>query len=465
MKQLAILTIGLATIANANASTIDLYFQRQQLKSITSMALNTTQVKEATFQQLINHTDPALGTFSQRYFLDESYSTSDNSPVFFYLCGEATCTPENLDGTIRELAKKYNAKLIALEHRYYGKSIPTANLSTANLAYLTYQNALADIINFETTISQQNQWTGKWISFGGSYSGTVSAYFREKHPELTGGAIASSAPVMPKLTFPEFDEHVTQVAGVECANNMRQVMSQLENAMNNKTTMAQLKATFGASKVIDDRDFLSLVNEIGGGAIQYGYKSTFCGMLASTKNPLDGYATFAKLLYSMFQIDPVYLTPQGAMSENPADYEELVGARQWFYQTCSQFGGWTIASADASKSTSSKYLDKAYSQEVCRRLFNINIEPDIKSLQDQYYLPLLDENVTQKIYFSNGGNDPWSKMSLIDENHNTTNKKLEYVTIEGGSHCTDLLPSNANDSASLIAARETMSKLVGEWIK
>lgn len=465
MKRLAILAIGLATISTIYANPIDLYFERLQQKNHSTLSQSAPDVTEKTYMQLIDHNNPNIGTFSQRYLIDESYSINNNSPIFLYLCGEATCTAENLDGTIRQLAKKYHAKLVALEHRYYGKSIPTANLSVQNLRYLTYQNALADIISFEKWMINENQWSGKWIVFGGSYSGTMSAYFREKHPELTFGAIASSAPVVPKLIFPEYDEHVTRVAGEECANNKRSVLLQIENALGKSQEMAKLKADFQSSKIIDDRDFLSLVNEVGEGAIQYGFKDTFCSMLASTKNPVDGYAAFTKLLFSKFQVDPVYLTPQGAMSENPADYEDLVGVRQWYYQTCAQFGGWTISSPDASKSSSSKYLDKAYSQDICRRLFSITNEPDIKSLENIYYLPLLDENMTQRIYFSNGTNDPWSRMSLIDDNHNTTNKKLDYVSIEGGSHCNDLRPNGMNDSDSLQAAIAKMDELIGRWLE
>ena len=47
-----------------------------------------------------------------------------------------------------KLAEIFVMKVYALEHRYYGESIPTANLSLENLQDLTHDQALADISEF-----------------------------------------------------------------------------------------------------------------------------------------------------------------------------------------------------------------------------------------------------------------------------------------------------------------------------
>ncbi len=75
-------------------------------------------------------------------------------------------------------------------------------MSTANLKYLSSEQALADLANF---ISYQktalNLIGNKWIVFGGSYSGSLAAWFRLKYPYLAHGAVASSAPMLAKKNF------------------------------------------------------------------------------------------------------------------------------------------------------------------------------------------------------------------------------------------------------------------------
>jgi alpha-beta hydrolase superfamily lysophospholipase len=75
-------------------------------------------------------------------------------------------------------------------------------MSTANLKYLTIQQALADLDIFIQAMNQKYGWTNaKWVTFGGSYSGALSAWFREKYAHRVVGAVGSSAPVFAKVDF------------------------------------------------------------------------------------------------------------------------------------------------------------------------------------------------------------------------------------------------------------------------
>ena len=100
------------------------------------------------------------------------------------------------------MAEKTNALIIALEHRYYGDSLPfrQESFETSNMKYLSSKQALRDIAFFIEQV-KRNKWynisdQNKWITVGGSYSGALSAWFRAKYPHLTVGAIASSGVIL-----------------------------------------------------------------------------------------------------------------------------------------------------------------------------------------------------------------------------------------------------------------------------
>jgi hypothetical protein len=74
---------------------------------------------------------------------------------------------------------------------------------------------LADFAVFRQYISEKLALpkTTKWVAFGGSYSGALSAWFRLKYPHLVDGSLATSAPVKAQLDFSEYNEVVQRSLG------------------------------------------------------------------------------------------------------------------------------------------------------------------------------------------------------------------------------------------------------------
>ncbi|KTD47002.1 serine carboxypeptidase [Legionella rubrilucens] len=444
-----------------HANPLDYYIQRERAPSLP---LAEKKIHEGRFQQWIDHHHHDRGTFTQRYYVDESFAAGHDAPVFFYICGEGACEKRHLQGAIRHFAQQFHARLVALEHRYYGESHPFATLSTANLRYLSTDAALDDLANFQQRLSEQRQWTGRWIAFGGSYPGSLAAYYRLKYPQLAAGALASSAPVMAKSDFIEYDAHVTEVAGSDCAGRMREAVRVIEAALKDPMRLQAIKQMFGAEDIKESVDFIYVVADLGAMAVQYGMRDMFCEQLAlPEKTVLENYAAFAQAIFNHYGITAVELSAQGAISEDAADYNKAFGLRAWLYQSCSEYGYWQNAHPNPDRSTRSRLINAEYHQMLCKRLFGLTQPANTDRMNTAYYFPLMESSI-DNIHFTNGEQDPWSLLSLAERNNNAGNPGLTYSLISGASHCDDLVAPSEADSDALIQTRERTALLLKHWL-
>lgn len=197
--------------------------------------------------------------------------------------GEGTASPKWMhQGAWIHYAKKHNALCFQLEHRFYGKSHPTPDISVENLVYLSSEQALADLANFIKTMQIKHNLTddSKWIAFGGSYPGSLAAWIREKYPHLVAGAISSSGPLLAKADFIEYYqvvENSLRTYSDACVTSVKKALSQLEMLMRQKlgrrtiTDKFQLCSSMEDSvdNIMDVTSFYENIADSFAGVVQY----------------------------------------------------------------------------------------------------------------------------------------------------------------------------------------------------
>ena len=467
LPTLAVLSFGLGNLFSATAHADPKSFMMlKRMEAEVSKPLEIVEQSPAvkTFDQLIDHAG-SRGTekFKQRYFIDSTYAKDANSPVIYYICGEGTC--EGATGTplVDAMAKKYHAHRVALEHRYYGYSVPFNSLAPTALKYLSMDQAIEDLATFQKYVRDVLGLKGKWLSIGGSYPGELSAFYRLKHPELVVGALASSAPVLAKADFEEYDHHIAKVAGPECLQEMQSAVVEIEGRLNDPASALAVKKLFNADMVVDNVDFLYVVADMAATAIQYGYQTQFCSALkqgAANNTLVASYAAIGNKLFAAFNLTSLQDSFQGATSTDPKDYLGWAGMRSWMYQSCTEFGFYQIAYHIPAESSRSSRIDMAYHNEACRRLFGLTVPVDVNRTNAKYYNQLLNPSVTH-IYFTNGGNDPWSNLGITATDA-ARNPNLSFFLIPGAAHCDDL---GSRVSDALTQARTKFDALMGQWLK
>merc|ERR1711871_828054 len=111
------------------------------------------------------------------------------------------------------MAAEQGALALALEHRFYGPSMPKPDFSTEHLAYLSSQQALGDLVHFHAYASETFGLTpeqNKWVTFGGSYPGMLAAWARLEYPHLIHVGVSSSSPVRAEANMQGYNDVVAE---------------------------------------------------------------------------------------------------------------------------------------------------------------------------------------------------------------------------------------------------------------
>lgn len=302
----------------------------------------------------------------QRYWLNRQFWGGVDFPIFVYIGGEGaeSCTRLTDHMYAYELAQQHQALLIDVEHRFYGESYPTVDMSTENLQYLSADQALADLARIIGHIkSDLNTANSKVVTIGGSYPGNLAAWFRLKYPSVTQGSIASSAPVTAMTNFAAYMDVVGQsiihFSGQACFDafeSAAKTVAEYAEAGN----YAQLQADFATcGPITSTNDLKILLSDLMGnvqGTIQYNNEHSgvmnVTDICATMQQSSDYYSNF-KALQALYRTangqtcEDASFADTVAYLSNPAK-DSANNGRPWTYQTCNEFGYFQTADSKVS---------------------------------------------------------------------------------------------------------------------
>ena len=425
---------------------------------------------QSYYTQKLDHFNPRdKRTFSQRYYVSDEFYQSGQSPIFLYICPEATCGGFPGSGTFPySLSQDTNALMLALEHRYYGLSQPFGadSMKTENMVYLTVEQALEDLASFLNWFKKSSTYhitdSQPWFVFGGSYAGGLTGWFRYKYAHLTAGAWASSGVVNSILDFTQFDYQIylsTSKSGPECPATIQNLTKFYEQQLYNTTPAEQqeFKAKFGQNALqLSNDELLWYIADSFVLQVQYGNREALCTLLSNTTD--FDWLSNATINYFVANND---VRPYGSyfVSNQTFDpsMQDVIG-RSWNYQVCSQLGWFQTPAIDTRYIMRSTRLTLDFFLQFCKNVYGITSLPNTEAFDLEFGGVNLQAT---NMVMTNGCEDPWQ---WATKNTTTGSMTAIYVDCDDCGHCVDFHGDTSSTPDTLKQAQAKIESLVKGYL-
>ncbi|KIO28597.1 hypothetical protein M407DRAFT_22181 [Tulasnella calospora MUT 4182] len=422
----------------------------------------------------------------------------------------------------------FGAAGVVLEHRYWGKSSPFEPLGTAELEYLTLDQAIEDVRYFVDEVKLP--WTKKatsshpdmapWINMGCSYSGILSAYTQKKYPNKFAAAWASSAPVQAQGDFWQYFEPIEEGMPKNCSKDLAAVIRAVDHTLlhGRATEKQKLKESFGLYNLRDDDFAQALVyplyswQSMQASSYATSGEDRFFRMCDAIETHSDGTVertakgvglptalnNLAK--YIQTEIAPCDYGEPGGSCWSTYDYSTDFyknwfvyngSNRQWYWLVCNEFGWFGEGDPGNYSSIVSSLVTVNYKlREVgqswlvpstlrrtkgnhsqCNHLFPNadgspgNFHPNTRGTNSKHGGGW---NIrANNLFVVNGEFDPWRSASLSSRwapKFRNTQHQLVEV-IKGGHHCWDFNLDGAKYNPDIKRVVDKGVKTVQGWLK
>ncbi|KAF9818113.1 hypothetical protein IEO21_02955 [Rhodonia placenta] len=454
------------------------------------------------FEQLIDHNNPSLGTFSQRYWHTWEFY-EPGGPIIITTPGEQDA--DGFEGyltnltIIGQIAQEQNGATIVLEHRYYGYSNPYNNLSVASLNYHTIQQAIDDFdyfaYNVKLAMPRGDHVTpakAPWILVGGSYAGALTSFTKVNKPDLFWAAWSSSGVVESIINYWGYFDIIRQYMPANCSADVQAIVGYFDDivAKNDTSAIDALKATFNMTA-------LTHLDDVGGaladplGSWQDLQPSSelsdnaffeFCDALEvkdGENAPPQGWGLeHALQAYGSWWTSTYYETicpGQGVVeclgSYDPTQdiYTDITinnAERSWLWIVCNEMGFYQDGAPDGIPTIASRLIQPIYEERQCTyyfpEAFSTPPTPQVNATNAAYHGWDVQ---SERLFFGNGLRDPWRDATVSADGRGNRSTPRQPIAVGDGFHCSEMYTANAEVDPTIALVQAEGRKAMHKWLK
>ncbi|KII94856.1 hypothetical protein PLICRDRAFT_97795 [Plicaturopsis crispa FD-325 SS-3] len=452
------------------------------------------------FDQLIDHTNPGLGTFKQRYWHTWEWYEK-GGPIIITTPGEG-----NADGyegyltnvTINgQIAQQQSGATVVLEHRFYGKSNPYNDLSVKSLKYHTIAQAVSDLEYFAKNVTLPMPGGNKvtpdkapWVLIGGSYAGALTAWTMTNTTDVFYAGYSSSGVVQAITNLWAYFEPIREHMPKNCSADVEAVVSHFDAVFTSKNNSAieALKDQFGMKDVahLDDaagalRNPIWAWQDLQPSSGPGGEFYEFCDALEvkggksapaagwGLDHALQAWGSFYKKTYlpSICGNDTVAdcLDTYNTNSSYWTDTKVDNAGRSWLWIVCNEVGFYQESPPAGKPSIVSRIIQPIYDERQCQQMFPKAFDsapaPNVNATNSVYHG--WDVKV-DRLFVANGKRDPWRDATLSAENRTIPSTSSQTIAVSDGFHCSDLSTKTGAIDATVLAVQKQALVKMKEWL-
>ncbi|XP_055599785.1 putative serine protease K12H4.7 [Uranotaenia lowii] len=429
----------------------------------------------------VDHFNPQRReTFEFQYFSNDEFYRP-GGPIFIFVGGPWPIEQYYIEhGHFHDIAFYEGAWMFTNEHRYYGRSFPTADLTAENMSFLTVEQAMVDLAEWiwhlKTNVVRDGN--AKVILLGTGYAGAMAAWARQRYPHLVDGVWSSSGQMEARLNFKEYAYEIGELirdhGSDDCYSRIWRGFRTAEALMlagftNVVTDMFNTCEPVDNEYYLDVETFFYNIKEGIQTAILQPQTTdgaeNVCDELIDSelRTDLEVLAHWIQERYYFLDCMPFdfHATVEAhTNTENHAFENSILGLRQRVYQFCTEFG-WFLT-ADNADQPFGYMVTMNFFLNFCRELYGDWLDSSVVADGVQLtnvHFGAQNPAITN-VFFTNGEFDPIRDIGIT----NYYAEDAAAVVIEGYFNSADLNSISGYNSPALLEVKHRVHLYIMEWL-